>query len=146
MATVEQRIKEADLSNLSDPELNEQDWEDLNQGILLFNDGEYWESHEAWEEVWKRHHENSRLFFQGLIQTAAGFHQLNRRIYHGAEKHFRNALWKLRPFEPKFLGLDVKHIVETVQRSHKLITCLGSENLDKFEQNSKPTIKRVLPS
>ncbi len=119
MGTVEKRQRQANLSNLSEPKMSGQDWDDFRRGIVLFNGGKFWESHEAWEEVWKRHPENSRLFFQGLIQVAAGLHQLERNIVHGAEKHFRNALWKLKPFRPVFLGINVKKVVDIVESKRR---------------------------
>ncbi|NIR47586.1 DUF309 domain-containing protein [candidate division KSB1 bacterium] len=145
MSTIEKRIREADFSELDEPEMSELDWQEFNEGISLFNSGEFWESHEAWEEVWKRHSENSRMFFQGLIQIAAGLHQLGRQIYHGADKHFRNALWKLRPFQPTFLGIDVRDLVMTVEAGHRQLMELGEHGLDCYDQTLVPKIKK-LPS
>ncbi|MCG8607157.1 DUF309 domain-containing protein [bacterium] len=146
MATIEKRIKQTDLSDLVEPSLSELDWKDFNRGVELFNSGQFWESHEAWEEVWKRHHENSRIFFQGLIQVAAGLHQLQRKIYHGADKHFRNALWKLRPFQPTFLGLDVGLLVAVIEASHAKVLQLGRNRLSEFDRGLIPKIKRVAAS
>lgn len=143
MATIEERIKEADFSDLSEPAMSDQDWEDFNEGIVLFNDGKFWESHEAWEEVWKRHPEASRIFFQGLIQVAAGLHQLKRSIYHGVDKHFRNALWKLEPFQPVFLQIDVKYLVEIVKNGQKELARLGQTELQGFNQELIPKILKV---
>ena len=145
MATIEKRAKQTDLSNLSEPKMSTMDWEHFNEGIRLFNCGRYWESHEAWEEVWKRHPENSRIFFQGLIQVAAGLHQLHRQIYHGVNKHFRNALWKLKPFQPSFLGVEVKNLVDKIESSLEEINRLGETDLHKFNKELMPTIKK-LPS
>jgi predicted metal-dependent hydrolase len=146
MATIEQRINDTDLSNLVEPSLNALDWEDFNRGVDLFNSGQFWESHEAWEEVWKRHPENNRIFFQGLIQVAAGLHQLQREIYHGTDKHFRNALWKLRPFQPIFLGLDVGLLVAAVEASHAQLLQLGRHRLSEFNRNLIPKIRQVSAS
>ena len=123
--------------------MSKKDWEDFNDGIVLFNSGKFWESHEAWEEVWKRHPENSRIFFQGLIQVAAGLHQLQRNIYHGVDKHFRNALWKLKPFQPSFLKVNVKHLVDLVSEGHLELTQLGEKNLDNFNSRLIPKITKT---
>lgn len=143
MATIEKRINQTDLNDLTVPTLSDLDWRDFDEGIALFNTGKFWESHEAWEEVWKRHPENSRIFFQGLIQVAAGLHQLHRNIYHGADKHFRNALWKLRPFQPAFLGLDVSHLVSALEEGHAEVVRLGHKKLDEFNQKLIPKIKKI---
>lgn len=141
MATIKKRIRETDFSDLTEPEMSELDWQNFNDGIVLFNSGQYWESHEAWEAIWKRHTKNSRLFFQGLIQVAAGLHQLKRNIYHGVDKHFRNALWKLRPFQPICLGVDVRKLIELVEQVHIEVSRLGNENLEEFNARLLPKIK-----
>ncbi|MFQ5640373.1 MAG: DUF309 domain-containing protein [bacterium] len=122
--------------------MSETDWDDFDRGIALFNSGQFWESHEAWEDIWRRHPEKSRIFFQGLIQVAAGLYQLRRNIYHGVEKHFRNALWKLRLFQPTFLGINVKHIVNIVEAGHREVLRLGRNRLHDYDTKLIPTIYR----
>lgn len=143
MATVEKRIQTTDLSNLTEPAMSVQDWEDFDKGIVLFNAGKFWQSHEVWEEIWKRHPENSRIFFQGLIQVAAGLHQLNRNIYHGVEKHFRNALWKLKPFQPHFLNVDVDYLVKIISEGQKDLSRLEEKDLRNFSRHFIPRIEYV---
>ncbi|MDP6485084.1 MAG: DUF309 domain-containing protein, partial [Nitrospinota bacterium] len=48
------------------------------EGVALFNGGEYWESHEAWEDIWREGNPTERLFYQGLIQVAAGFVKIQK--------------------------------------------------------------------
>lgn len=135
MTSVEKRKQTVDVQNMHPPQLSELDGEDLERGIVLFNSGRYWEAHEAWEEVWKRHPEPGRIFFQGLIQVAAGMHQLQRLIYHGVEKHFRNALWKLKPFSPVCSGIDVARLVEEVSGAHHRLEQLGKRNIKRLQQS-----------
>ncbi|MFQ5706075.1 MAG: DUF309 domain-containing protein [bacterium] len=140
MSTVEKRIQETDFSHLDKLQMSASDWQDFERGIVLFNNGKFWESHEAWEAVWLRHSERSRIFFQGLIQVAAGLHQLDREVHHGAEKHFKNALWKLKLFQPSFLGVDVEAIVESVEQGLAELNRLGEENLPQFNHRLIPKI------
>jgi predicted metal-dependent hydrolase len=47
------------------------------RGAELFDRGEFFEAHEAWEERWKvATNATERTFLQGLIQVAAAFHKL----------------------------------------------------------------------
>ena len=47
------------------------------RGARLFDDGAFFEAHEAWEERWRIETEPvARRFLQGLIQVAAAFHKL----------------------------------------------------------------------
>ena len=49
----------------------------LLPGATLFDRGEFFAAHEAWEELWNGETDPSRrLRLQGLIQIAAGFHKL----------------------------------------------------------------------
>ena len=89
-------LDELDLATLTDFVLTPQDRTDFHRGIRLFNQARFWEAHEAWEAVWLRHPEDGRYFVQGLIQVAAGYHQLRRKIYRGFLIHLHRAQapWK----------------------------------------------------
>ncbi len=116
-----------------EPEMSENDWRDFGRGITLFNNGQFWDSHEAWESVWKRHREPSRIFFQGLIQLAASHHQLNRGIYHGVEKHYNNAYLKLVQFPDSFLGVDLGMVKERIRQGLVEAARVGEEGLMDFD-------------
>ena len=49
--------------------------ERLEHGRVLFNEGRYFEAHEAWEEAWLAEEGPLRTLLQGLIQIAAGCHK-----------------------------------------------------------------------
>lgn len=111
-------VGDVNHGRLSEPTLTEEDWEDFNRGIGLFNEGKFWHAHEAWEQVWRRHPEDSRLFIQGLIQMAAAYHLLiEKRRYSGARSNFDKALARLRLFEPNFLNLPVTELIEAIERA-----------------------------
>src|SRR5437899_12470765 len=48
----------------------------LEDGIVLFDRGQFFEAHEVWEDAWRRARDEDKLFLHGLIQVAAGFHKL----------------------------------------------------------------------
>ena len=48
----------------------------LEDGIVLFNRGQFFEAHEVWEDAWRRARGEDEVFLHGLIQVAAGFHKL----------------------------------------------------------------------
>ena len=123
-----------------EPDLSDEDWCDLRRGAELFNKGAYWESHEAWEQVWRRRDEPSRIFFQGLIQLAAAYHQLFRGVYHGVVKHFNNADAKLGQFPDRFLGVDVRGVCRCIDDGRCRVKQLGKDGLDRFERHRVPHI------
>jgi len=48
----------------------------LEDGIVLFDRGQFFEAHEGWEDAWRRARGEDEVFLHGLIQVAAGFHKL----------------------------------------------------------------------
>jgi predicted metal-dependent hydrolase len=121
--------------------LTEQDRRDFNRGIGLFNERKFWHAHEAWEQVWRRHLEDSRLFIQGLIQMAAGFHLLiEKRRYSGATSNFNKALAHLRLFEPTFLNLPVTGFIEAIERAKNEIQRLEKTSEAKIDHTVVPVI------
>ena len=89
----------------------------LERGIALFNSGKFWEAHEAWEEIWMNHPEDGRFFVQGLIQLAAAYHQLGKKVYRGVVIHLKQARERLKLFPSDFLGIEVPPILQVIDDS-----------------------------
>jgi uncharacterized protein len=124
-------ISQVDLNNLTVVRLTPTETDQFAAGIALFNDGKYWHAHEAWEEIWKRHPEDGRIFFQGLIQLAAGFHQLNRSIFRGFMIHLRQAREKLALFPQEFLGVNLGLLLSAIDENLKTIE--GKESIEELD-------------
>ncbi len=114
--------------------MTDEDRRDMARGVELFNAGEFWESHEAWEQIWLRHDEPARVFLQALIQLAAAYHQLQRGIHHGVVKHLNNVALKLGPFTGCFLGVDVDAVKAAVARGQAEINRVGKAGLEDFDR------------
>jgi len=57
----------------------------LELGIGLFNDGKYFDAHEAWEGLWLRAKDGQdKSFLQGLIMAAGAFLHAEKRECTGA--------------------------------------------------------------
>lgn len=126
--------------DLMAPAMSEVDWADLKRGKVLFDTHKFWDAHEAWEAIWVRHREPCRIFFQGLIQMAAACHQVQRGVYHGAAKHFNNALFKLTQFPDPFLTVRVAALVEAIEVCHKEVVRLGPVDLVHFDADLFPVM------
>ena len=87
----------------------------LQRGIELFNEGQYWEAHEAWEEAWMpdRHGADSG-FYKGLIQVAAGCLHYTRHNRRGTVNKWRSGADYLRPYPPIHHRVALKPLVESV--------------------------------
>lgn len=76
-------------------------------GIEYFNNCDFFESHEAWEEMWADEAGPSRKFLQGLIQAAVALHHFGNGNIRGAKKLYYGSHGYLAHYRPHHLGLDV---------------------------------------
>jgi len=112
------------LKDLYLPQFMPEDWRDCEpylHGVDLFNNGYWWEAHEAWESVWlaagrETEHGN---FVQGLIQLAGA--QLKRftGVSRGAQMLTETGIAKLLLVDKTagfYLGIEVMPFIEEVKR------------------------------
>jgi predicted metal-dependent hydrolase len=85
------------------------DWSEgaLAEGLRLYDAGQFFTAHEAWESVWLRSPEPEKTFLQGLIQVTAAFHHLQRNNPLGAMLLLQAALERLDRYPPWFGGISV---------------------------------------
>jgi uncharacterized protein len=87
----------------------------LAEGIELFNEGRYWEAHEAWERDWMPDRKGPDAgFYKGLIQVAAGCLHYTRRNHRGAVNKWKSGADYLRPYLASHRGVQLKPLVEAV--------------------------------
>ena len=87
----------------------------LARGIELFNEGSYWEAHEAWESDWMPDRKGPDSgFYKGLIQVAAGCLHYTRRNRRGAVNKWRSGAGYLRPYLPARRGVRLAPLVSAV--------------------------------
>ena len=72
------------------------------------------------------HPEDGRFFIQGLIQLAAAYHQLGKKVYRGVVIHLKQAQERLKLFPPDFLGIDVPPILQVIDDSLAAIEARSS--------------------
>ncbi|MGB9238774.1 MAG: DUF309 domain-containing protein [Terriglobales bacterium] len=90
--------------------------ESFGLGLDLFNRGQYFEAHEALEDVWRALPRDSpsrrrfRLHLQGLIQLAVAFHHYSTGNLVGARSVLARALRNLRGAERSFPDLDFEKL------------------------------------
>ena len=59
------------------------------KGIEYFNNCDFFEAHEAWEELWTEYSGPARKFYQGLIQVAVALHHFGNGNIRGATQAVR---------------------------------------------------------
>ena len=109
----------------------------LARGVELFNAGQYWEAHEAWEGAWMPHrHEPEGDFYKGLVQVAAGFYHYHRRNRNGALIKWRDGADYLRPFAPQRDGIRLDPLIERVDAYRSQI-----ESADDWPELEAPRLE-----
>ena len=100
------------------PDLSSEERERFfRQGIDLFNQGRFFDAHEAWEEIWRSTTPEPRDLFQGLIQIAAALYQfLDLHRNEAPRRTLAKARKRLEPYAPAALGIDVGDLLEQVGR------------------------------
>ncbi len=80
---------------------------EYREGIDLFNRGEFWHAHEAWETRWLRSSGRPRQFIQGLIQVAAALVHWQRGNQRGLLRNWHKAQIKLSAVPSSYAGIDL---------------------------------------
>ena len=83
------------------------------EGVSLFNAGQFWEAHEAWEARWLQSDGDEKRFLQGLIQLAAAYHHVQRGTLSGGLRLFASSREKLHKFRDGFLDVEFEHALVT---------------------------------
>jgi predicted metal-dependent hydrolase len=85
------------------------DWTEgaLAEGLRLYETGEFFTAHEAWESVWLGLPEPEKTFLQGLIQVTAAFHHLQQNNPLGTTLLLQAALRRLDRYPESFGGISV---------------------------------------
>lgn len=86
--------------------------------VRLFNEGRYWDSHEALEDRWR---ETESDFYRGLIIYASAFVHARRENPNGIEAQLEKALRYLEPCPESYHGLDVAELRREASRCLELV-------------------------
>jgi predicted metal-dependent hydrolase len=88
----------------------------LREGLELFNEGRFFESHEMLERFYHQTEAAHKPFVEGLIQLAAAF-----RLYtdfgesRGPVRMIRQALIRFENYQPSYLDIRVKDLSESME-------------------------------
>lgn len=111
--------------------------EAFQRGVAHFNAGEFFEAHEAWEELWLVAPKPEKAFLQGFIQVAAAFHHLGRGNMRGTRSLLAAGLAKLAGFPDDHAGLDL------VKLSAEMAKCM--EQLEAGESVNRLKAPKISP-
>lgn len=84
----------------------------LAEGRVLFNSGQHWHAHEAWEHLWLGLEGDDKVRIQGLIMAAALLVQYGKDVRQGVINHGKNVRARLGDAPRGWAGLDVPDLLE----------------------------------
>ncbi len=99
------------------------DWSQgaLAEGLALYEAGEFFAAHEAWESVWLGTQQPEKMFLQGLIQVTAAFYHLQRNNPLGTARLLEASLLRLERYPEAFGGISVSLLCSDIrERLHML--------------------------
>jgi len=118
----------------------------LAAAIDLFNRQAFFECHEVLEDLWRPLDSGpEKLFLQGILQVAVGYHHLKKQNFTGAKNKLHEGLEKLEAVSATRFqtGIELGLLINSVQFSYQCLLELGAENIAKFPSALIPTIAFV---
>ena len=111
------------------------------EGLRLFNEGKYFEAHEALENAWNAEDGNAKNLYRGILQVAVTYLHILRGNYSGALKvHERSRKWLdglpdvCKGIHIGELQLDTEKVMAEMQR-------LGPEKIEEFDHGLFKPVK-----
>jgi hypothetical protein len=116
----------------------------LARGAGLYQDGRFFEAHEAWEEEWLRQQGETKALLQGLILCAAALHKgLVEGRSSGCVRLLMSALSKLAPLAAEQGGVDVAAVRAGAGRALEVAHAWNGETGRALERGDAPVIRAV---
>jgi uncharacterized protein len=103
-------------------------------GLELFNQGEYFEAHEALELAWREETGPVRELYRGILQIAVAYYHILRGNYPGAVKMFQRSRTWLNPFPDRCQGVDLAQFRQDYTRVEDALHRLGPDRLRLFDR------------
>lgn len=113
------------------PLTTREEHEYLVAGSKLFNRRLFFETHEEWEEVWRRAVGSRRELLRGLIQVSVGYEHLKRGNHYGTRSLLRQGMRRLRP-----------HVRRPGVRA---LVRRATDDVRRVEQDPSMTLRRLRP-
>ncbi|MCE9591406.1 MAG: DUF309 domain-containing protein [Planctomycetes bacterium] len=88
----------------------------FHEGVELFNEGEWFDAHEVWEDVWNMASGPKKLFYQGLIQCAVTLEHVRRGNPRGVLTVFDSAKSKFTTLPATYMGVRITELLSAIDR------------------------------
>lgn len=102
------------------------------EGMKLFNEGKFFDSHEELEIAWNEEMGKVRDLYQGILQVAVTYLHITRGNYDGAIKVYERSLRHLEDWPDVCRGIQVGKFKKDTEIVMQQVQNLGPENISRF--------------
>jgi hypothetical protein len=114
---------------------------DGKRGVELFNSGEYFKCHDAFEEVWKKTSGEERHYYQGLIQIAVALYKIREeQNWRGAVSLFKTGIGHLDGVDMAHVELDIERLKTESAEILERLEEIGPERIGEINQSEFPKL------
>lgn len=117
---------------------------DTLEAVRTYNAGHFLEAHELFELIWMTKGGAEKIFYQGLVHVAMGFHYLVAGDFDRASAKLRRAAELLDDFAADFLGFDVESLRGSIASCRQRLAELGVPGMTRFDRTLIPRLE-LLP-
>jgi hypothetical protein len=113
----------------------------LQEGLKLFNQGDYFECHEIIEDAWNKETDSVRVMYQGILQIGVACYHVKNRNWRGAVKVLERGVPKIGRFAPGCMGINIAQLLVDAEAMRQELLRLGPEWRGDFDQRLFPFIQ-----
>lgn len=115
------------------------------EGIRLYNEGRYFDAHEALEIAWRAEPEPDRRLYQGILQAGIAFMHARNGYAKGVLSMYERCRVWLWPWPDHCRTIDVGQLKSDLLKLVEQVNILGAGQLLKLDPKFFTQIKRVDP-
>jgi predicted metal-dependent hydrolase len=105
------------------------------EGLKLFNEKQFFESHEKLEDAWRDEKGAIRYLYQGMLQAAVTYLHITRGNYEGAVKLHERCMKLLKDYPDVCRGIQVGKLKNDLADVIREVQRLGKEKISEFDQS-----------
>ena len=103
------------------------------EGMKLFNQKQFFESHEELEAAWRDEKGSIRYLYQGVLQVAVTYLHITRGNYEGAVKLHERCIKLLKDFPDVCRGIQIGKLRNDLENVILVVRRLGKERINEFD-------------
>ena len=111
----------------------------FHKGLSEYEKGDYFEAHEAWEDLWSDYYIPDRRFIQGLIQLSVSFVHLGNGNMVGAKSLLKKCQDKFSDFSGIQRGINLVELTSAIEAVELVYEDL--KHTSEFDWDLVPNLK-----